>query len=257
MNDNFTYEDTTRKNDCAIEKICADYVDAYWLSKGDYAYERIHDISRQIRGADVILNRPSHLVIDEKVKIDSSGKRGLLDRILSYPSFELLCKNTTGRYDLGWLLKGDSITTHYAFISVFSSVDDYHDLSFDNIDRIIYSLIDKQKLLNVIEKYTGMTTDDLKAKAHSLSMKYNPFRYYDSQEIKTELTEVFFKDNHGKAIYQTLRPKRKDKPEVPVNLVVRRDLLLKEGVVKDIEISSTRVCFHQFSKEHESAPYLY
>ncbi len=76
----FTHADTTRKNDYEKEKACADFVDKHWLSKGDYGYERVHDESRQFRGADVILHKPRQLVFDEKVKVDGKEKRGLLGK---------------------------------------------------------------------------------------------------------------------------------------------------------------------------------
>lgn len=264
MNDNdrntryeFTHADTTRKNDYEKEKACADYVDKNWFSKGDYGYERVHDASRQFRGADVILHKPRQLVFDEKVKVDGREKRGLLGKVLSYPSFELLCKNTTGNYNIGWLLQDNSITTHIALISVFSEVDDFHNITVDNIDKLVYSLVDKGMLFDLVEKYTGLTKKDLKDKAFDLAYRYQPDRWYSPQEVKDELTDVFYRDNHGKAIYQVLRQKMKGKPEVPVNLVVRRDLLLDEGAVKDIEISPSRVGVYHFNKNNETSPYIY
>lgn len=222
-----------RSADMVLEENLAAYADRYFFDRLSnlYTYERIpwddtESRMRQLRGEDVILHRRNlgDMIIDEKAKV-----YGLVNKVLSYPSFEILCKDKNlGKFFESWFVSPKNTTTHYAMISIASDKDERSLLSGD-INCMVYALINVRKLKDWLQEETGRTLDQMKDDAWNLLESYsnNPCPDYRDESL------VYKKDILGKAIYLKISPR---KWEMPVNLVVKREYLRVNNLVSEIYI---------------------
>lgn len=231
-----------RKNDILIEQSCANFVDKYWFKKLmlPLRYERVVVIDeetkeRQLKGEDVVLykwNTPV-FIIDEKAKVQN----GYLNKVISHPSFEILCRNQYGTSHFeSWLVSPNSTTTHYAMISVASDKDvpkgEEHCLSEKDLTCMVYGLIDKKKLIETVEHETGKTMKEITDDAWQLLSDIK-----DGNRTRDELTIDYISDKN-RIVYLKCSI---DKNEQPVNLVCRRDWLRKNKLIDEIYIDREKV----------------
>ena len=236
MNNNNNYWNK-RNIDMRLEENLAAYADRYFfarLSCLNYTYERIpwddaESRMRQLRGEDVVLHRRNYpdMVIDEKAKV-----YGLINKVIGYPSFEILCKDKSlGNFFESWFVSPRNTTTHYAMISISSDKTDEKTLLSGDIRCMVYGLINVGKLKAKIEEETGKTLDQIKEDAWKLLEDYQNNQCPDYRDECL----VYSRDEMGKAIYLKISPR---KFEMPVNLVVRRDILRKFNLITEIYIDS-------------------
>ena len=149
----------------------------------------------QMKGVDVVFGGVN---IDEKVKV----KGGYANRILEFPSFELSFVNRAGVRQDGWFLSGRNITDYYALIAVFGDFEDENGIDEGTIDHLNVLLVRKRS----IEEHVKNSGVDLR------------------NDIK-RLSGGLFGDkiSHFPGMYVKLSEKFSERP---VNLVVRRDILL-------------------------------
>lgn len=234
-----------RNKDVHCEEMCASYVDDNWFSKmpDKLTYERVRVVddetkARQIQGEDVVVTINTSgktMVIDEKAKL-----YGMVNRVLNYPSFEVICKNQYGTdFFESWFVSDSQTNTHYAMISIGADHEvpkgDEYTLDESQITCMVYGLIDRAKLHDWVESKTGKTIDEITKDAWELLDEYHqhPYKYTKFAPVHT-----YCKDELGNYIYLKLS---KDKKEQPVNLIVRRDYLRKHKLITEVYIDKDKV----------------
>lgn len=217
-----------RSSDELMERICAGYIDKYLFGKlQGHSVRRNSDAETQILGEDLEWVTPSgkRLVIDEKAKT-----QGLINKVLMYPSFEILCRNRNGDYFDSWFINARNISTHYSMISIATHDGDYPKDSED-ISAMVYGLVSKDALYKYLSSI-GLSHSDLLQDAWSIS--------------GIETVKVYQRDINGKSVYLKCSASR---DEQPVNLIVRRDILRKEGIIKEIFTTRTGYGKYQYPRD--------
>lgn len=230
-----------RNNDIHTEEVCASFVDHNWFEKypDHFSYERVSVKDRQLHGEDVVLtvNGGQTYIIDEKAKMQG----GYVNKVINYPSFEILCKNQYGTSHFeSWFVSESQTNTHYAMISVASdkqiAKNEEYKLNEDDITCMVYGLINRDKLHHWVEKETGKTLKEITKDAWDLLTAYknNP-----APNDRYDTVKVYRTDGDGsKYLYLKLSPKRMGQE---VNLVVRRDYLRKDHLITEIYVDRNKV----------------
>ena len=243
MNSEYIEYMNKRKRDVQCENLCAAYVDKYFYSRlPTMTYERVdgslneESKQRQIVGEDVVLrdaNGNVRCVIDEKAKI-----QGHLNDVLTYPSFEIIRRPIPdSRHTLGWFSHPVSNTTHYAMISIGTNreVAPYQEytLNESDITCAVYGLICKKDLVAWVKEQTFKSIEEITNDAYQLfhEWKTNP------QRQKWGAVKVYRQDWRGKYIHLKLSATNDNQP---VNLVIRRDVLRNDGLIKEYYIDEKR-----------------
>lgn len=242
MNNEYTEYSNRRKRDVRCENLCAAYVDKNFYSRlPSLTYERVsardeESIERQKLGEDVVLrDKDGHIkcIIDEKAKI-----QGHLNDIITYPSFEIIRRPLPDlRHTLGWFSHPVSNTTHYAMISIGTNreVQPFHEytLNEEDITCAVYGLICKKTLVQWIKEQTFKSIEEITNDAYQLfqQWKTNP------QRQKWGAVKVYREDWRGKYIHLKLSANMDNQP---VNLVIRRDVLRNDGLIREYYIDDKR-----------------
>lgn len=224
-----------REHDCHLEKICADYVDKHLYKYGTmFTYERLNGNDpetkqRQLNGEDVAVIRNGTITnrIDEKAKV-----YGLVNKVITYPSFEILCRNQYGTDHFeSWFVSPTNTTTDYAFISIGSKkqVETGHEweLEESDISRMVYAKVNRKRLHLWLEEQIGKTMKEITADAWQLLRDYQTALLPEKQSTVT----VYREDRTGKWLYLKLSENRR---EMPVNLIIRRDYLRNCGLINEL-----------------------
>lgn len=233
----------TRNRDVKCERLCAAYLDRNFFSHlpADYTYERVdgrdeESVHRQKLGEDIVIRKNGEVkcIIDEKAKV-----QGHLNDVITYPSFEIIRRPLPDvRHTLGWFSHPVSNTTHYAMISIGTNreVPRYseHTLSVDDITCAVYSLISKKELVDWVKMQTFKGIEEITNDAYALfqEWKTNPRRQ------KWGAVKVYREDWRGKYIYLKLSANMDNQP---VNLVIRRDVLRNDGLIREVYVDDKRV----------------
>jgi len=248
-----------RKHDNHIEAICAAYVDKNFFDKlPTMTYQRLNGNNeetkkRQLNGEDVLLLKDGKVLnrIDEKAKVQG----GMLNKVIGYPCFEILCKNKylTGHFE-SWFVSPSNTTTHYALISIGSrkAVTPGHEyeLQEGDITRMVYGLISRDRLHDWIEMQTGKSIKQITEDAWELLNNFEGKKF--PQLFDT--VKVYKSDGRGKYLYLKISDKKK---ELPVNLIVRRDYLRNCGLITELYVDKTQVRRYEPPELFEANEKLY
>ena len=224
-----------REHDNHIEKICADYVDKHLYQYGTmFTYERLNGTDeatkkRQLNGEDIVVIRDGQITnrIDEKAKV-----YGLLNRVITYPSFEILCRNQYGTDHFeSWFVSPTNTTTDYALISIGTKKPvepgNEWELEESDICRMVYARINRKRLHDWVESQTGKTIKQITEDAWQLLRDYRGALFPQS----TNTVKVYCKDRIGNWLYLKLSDQKR---EMPVNLIIRRDYLRKYDLINEL-----------------------
>ena len=233
MNTQINYQ-TRREKDCHIEKICADFADRFYFDKWtaenlSLSYERVTDKERQFKGEDLLLKKDGRIIarVDEKAKTYKC-----LNEVIGWPSFEITFLNRAGERSAGWFANPESTTTHYAYVSIASkkSVEPGNEWELEepDISRMVYAFVNSAKLKKRICDETGKAMEDLVKDADALVYEYETCLIPDDSMLRRR---------YGDCIHLTYSPRMKEKP---VNLVVRRDWLRRNGLITEIYVDRDR-----------------
>lgn len=217
-----------RPADELMEGICAGYIDKYLFGKlQGHTVRRNSDAETQILGEDLEWVTPSgkRLNIDEKAKT-----QGLINKVLMYPSFEILCRNRNGDYFESWFINPRNISTHYSMISI-ATRDGGYPRDSEDISAMVYGIVSKDALYGYLSSI-GLSRSDLLGDARGIS--------------GVETVKTYRRDDNGKAVYLKCSASR---DEQPVNLVVRRDILRKKGIIKEIYITKDKFERYGYPKD--------
>ena len=197
---------TNRKRDTIMAEQVGRFMDAHFYSVLNEKWQRVYDINLQRRGVDVIFGDVN---IDEKVKV----KDGYLNSILEYPSFELSFINKRLKRQLGWFVDKDNITDYYAFIAVYTTAMDEYSITNSNIERLNVLLVRK---IEIMEKVLGDGIDI-------------------NEDIRklSKTTEIERINHDGTGMHTKISLQFSEKP---INLVVRRDILLGLKSTREFDV---------------------
>ena len=197
---------TDRRRDTAMADCIGRFMDNHFYSLLGEKWQRVVDPILQRRGVDVIFGGTN---IDEKVKV----KNGFLNKILEYPSFELSFVNRTLRRQNGWFVDRNNITDYYAFIAVFTDATDEYSISDGNIDHLNVLFVKKTTLMRHVLDSGIDLADDIKRLSCDMGEEKI---YHSGTGIHTKISTQF--------------------SEKPINMVVRRDILLGLGDTREFEV---------------------
>ena len=135
----------TKQTDIRIEREVANWMDRNFYARiqSQAKVQRTWDKRLQFRGCDIMVGKS---VIDEKCKY-----RGLRNKIFQYLSFELSFIGRDGRRKQGWFAKDGMATTHYAFISVFTTAESDDLIREENITKTVVSLVSKKDVWQMVK----------------------------------------------------------------------------------------------------------
>lgn len=236
-----------RKKDEKIEKACADWLDKFFYSKWpDYKLDRRTDQEMQFAGVDIILHGTKHksVFIDEKAKV-----RKRLGQVITHPSFEIIVKNRNGVFFPSWLVSEKSKATAYGFISVVEAkTQNENALTEADIDRVVYGLVDKAKLWDYIRNNLMQSPAMLILSAQQLVMDYECTFDRD----KPNDVHILSRDSDGRRkAYLKVRQPKAEEPEMPVNLVIRRDVLRANGLITEYDINRDGFSYYKPERKLE------
>lgn len=202
--------------DRMIEGEIGKYLDQYFYSKSSIKnhvpFKRISETQKQYAGIDVEFG---NLKIDEKAKY-----KGLLNQILSCPSFETTLINKAGNVQNGWFMQSGSQTNYYLFIAVYTTATKEDDIRFDNIQKLNLLFIKKAD----VKKYVAQYTNNAEILSWANYLRYNS---YDNRH--------YFKRNK---LWLTYSPTL---DEQPVNIVMPREEIKKWNGTKELEVTPDKV----------------
>lgn len=125
-------------------------------------YDTPENQAKQKCGIDIEVGR---MKIDEKVKV-----KNCLNIPLEKTSFELFHHGPK----LGWFLKPESETTHYAFITLSCQTGiGENEVAHDNITTADYCLVQKEGFVRHLEEHYGITMESLEDDARLFYLKKN------------------------------------------------------------------------------------
>lgn len=210
-------------------------IDPQQILEGCCGYSAVWKKERQFEGKDTILrftDPRKHIYIDEKCALT------YINKDLRTFAFEIIQKNKKGEYQDGWLIDDEKATDYYAVcwlegrplcdedgreLNLEDKTDMYKyikKMKPSDLTRVEMFLIEKRRLLSVLESEYSLTTVTLRDAANSFAA--------EMQERKDKQVKPIL--NNDKMFYYytgTLA-------EQPVNLVIKRSLLKK--IAKDIFI---------------------
>jgi hypothetical protein len=100
---------------------------------------------------------------------------------------------------------------------------------------MLYGIISKKGLLNWLYNEIGLTIDNIKEDAWDMLHSYVNGCYFNTNNI----VKVYKSDSLGKCVYLKLSHKLF---EQPINLIIRRDYLRKNNLIREIYIDKDKVC---------------
>lgn len=183
-----------RQEDERLEKVLAEYLDRnlYTYQNGFYDVDR-KGITKElnIKGVDIQVD---DMLIDEKMATS------YINKDLQTYSLELMFLNRKGKETKGWLLKEDSLTTHYVLGWITAKKD--KNISLSDILYVEIVLLDKKKIkafvaenidLNKVEKlYELKQNTDFRngfKLVHSKHLVEKPFNIIVTKEKYIELAD--------------------------------------------------------------------
>lgn len=190
------------------EKILSRYLDKIYSKKG-FDFERINNINEQHQGIDIeIQHNNETYYIDEKAQLD------YLNTSLPTFAFEIsyIKQNTLKK---GWLFDSKKKTTHYFLIT---GIHVSNDNIKNGVQKCIITSINREKLILHLHDL-GLTKVKLESYDTEIRQKKKP-------EYKTSIPEIPIK--YGNLFFST------QKAEKPINLVLKLDYLIKNGIGKRI-----------------------
>lgn len=203
----------SRKQDENVEAQVGEFMDRHLWDRTRYDYVRVKDRRLQCLGCD--LSAGGYL-IDEKVKYWNC-----LNRMLEYPSFEILTDDRNGNRMEGWFVNPKNVTNYYMFISIGTDETDYSRIAYDTIRDLSVLMVSKKSVYGFLSD-TGCPVASVERDAVELSqddfvMDEKPRRRY----------------GHG----QYHLTYSKNLRERPVNLVVPKQTLLRLENVEQFVVS--------------------
>lgn len=181
-------------------------------------YDTPENQAKQKRGIDLEVGK---LKIDEKVKV-----RDCLNQPLEKTSFELFHHGEK----LGWFLKPENETTHYAFITLSCEQGiTENEITHDNITDADYCIVQKEGLVSHLEEEYGITLEQLEEDARLFYLNKNAGRYA-RREYQSK--------GNGHTLYLTFsRFKEDGRPTNATNLVFYMEDLKRLPFVRTIRIT--------------------
>ena len=167
----------------------------------NYSFERVHDLKNQLAGVDVLFKQYSSGVtytIDEKAQLD------YINDDLPTFAFEIsYLKNENLKK--GWLFDTTKKTDFYALVTAIYSDEP------GRFTTCKITLVNRQKLLQFLEGRT---------------IKSNRFENRNLPHGKTSIEELNDK-REGYLYFSSF-----NKEEKPLNLILRLDFLIEQGIAK-------------------------
>lgn len=202
---------TTRQSDMRMADAVGRFMDRHFYSVLGERWERVTNPHLQRRGVDVVFGGCR---IDEKVKI----KGGFANRLLEYPSFELSFINRAGIRQDGWFLDETCLTEYYCFIAVFGDFVDETGVEYRKIRKLNAMFVKRDEIRGYVSK-CGI---NLRSDIASVTEYEGIDRVgHDGTGIHVKYTDRF--------------------QEMPVNMVVRRDVLYGLDSTREFEIGDVYV----------------
>ena len=187
-------------------------------------YFRFNHKALQDKEVDVVVryNNVEYL-IDEKAQADYIYNVKPLDTF----AFELSFLNKEGLKTDGWLVK-DNLLTEYFLLGWPHA--DRKPLDVDSIEYVDYALVDKKKLLAMIE--TEFHSNVEKLKYYAEQMRNSNLNCTMKTDETGKVTHYYYKtgdfNSNGYLVFT------QKKTEKPINLVLKRDLIDRCTVYKGI-----------------------
>ncbi|QLG45369.1 hypothetical protein [Costertonia aggregata] len=194
------------KSDLEKEQKLALLLDTYYKENlNHYTFERVSDIAQQLAGIDVIFKNSAtqqSYYLDEKAQLDYVNE--------DLPTFAFeLCYQKNGKVKEGWLFDTAKKTDFYALVTgIYSDAPNTFTsckITFVNRKKLIGFLKNRNIDKSVLDEY--LTT-------------------YEGEQGKIELRELKAK-TEGYLYFSNL-----NKVEKPINLILRLEFLLTNGLAK-------------------------
>jgi len=198
------------KRDLNKEKILSKYLDGVY-NKIPLVLQRIENLDFQHKGVDLIFNNNG-----DKIYIDEKAQLDYLNSDLPTFTFELSYLKK-GEIKIGWFLDDSKITDFY-FLITSIHVDDKKDIS-KGITNCKITSIDRLKLSRFLDEI-GLTYQKLN--------QYNNGIRTENADTKKIIINELHEKSQGCLVYS------QHLDEKPINLMLRLDFLLKNGVAKRI-----------------------
>ena len=198
------------RRDLKKEQILSKYLNGVY-NKIPLALHRIENLDLQHKGVDLIFNNNgTEIYIDEKAQLD------YLNSDLPTFTFELSYLKG-GNKKTGWFLDATKITDFY-FLITGIDVDDEKDIS-KGVTNCKITSVDRLKLNKFLDEI-GLTYQ-------KLNQYNNDIREKNAGTKKIVINELYEK-SQGCLVYS------QHLDEKPINLILRLDFLIKNGVAKRI-----------------------
>lgn len=202
------------RSDLKSSDVMAEYMDRNYYGRlrnrdgSPCAVRRITDIEGQKKGIDVVLTRDGRdLLIDEKAQMDYIAQKEPLRTF----ALELL-NGKSGKE--GWFVNDGLETAYYLFLWPHAAT---RDVKPDDIEYVLYALVDKKKLQREIESRLHKTKGQLLEYARRFVRDGKMGEPVGDGKGRKFKQDGFYGEAY---LYYTLH-----KEERPVNLVVARPLL--------------------------------
>ncbi|MFH6603111.1 hypothetical protein ACEZ3G_06460 [Maribacter algicola] len=201
-----TQKKSTFQSDLKKEQRLSKLLDRYYGKHlKNYHFERIADLTRQMKGIDLIFTHKATaktFLVDEKAQLD------YVNEDLPTFAFELIYYKH-GAVKKGWLFDQTKKTDFYTLVTAIYTDEP------DTFTSCKLTFVNREKLISFLG-------------SRNISRK--------SLESIIALNE----ENHSKLKLETLHPKKEgylyfskhNKAEKPVNLVLKLDFLIKNGMAK-------------------------
>jgi len=199
---------STFKEDIKKEQQLAALLDAYYSEHlKQYNFDRKLDNNSQFAGIDLVL---THKETGQRYSVDEKAQLDYINEDLPTFAFEISYKKE-GVLKKGWLFDADKKTEFYSLITAIYS-------DAPNIfTSCKITLVNRKKLIDVLSQ-----------KGINEALLTNYADTHDTAHGKLKLREL----NHRTQGY--LYISSKNKAETPVNLILRLDFLLKNGLAKHL-----------------------
>ena len=189
-------------SDLAKERLLQPLLDSYYKQLKQYSFERVTDLKQQYQGVDLILHHKqsgSRYTVDEKAQLD------YLNESLPTFAFEIqYVKKDSFRE--GWLFDPKKKTQFYALATSIYADDD------EKLTSCRLTFINREKLLELL-KHKGIDKETLVN--------------YSSKEAKGKISITELNPKMEGYLYLS-----RNKAEAPLNLILRLNWLIHEGVGK-------------------------
>ncbi len=196
------------KNDLEKEQKLSVFLDAYYKKHlKHYTFERVHNLKRQMQGADLILVHKTNgkrFLVDEKAQLD------YINEDLPTFAFELVYQKD-GAAKKGWLFDAKKKTEFYALITSIYADEP------EKFTSCKVTFVNRKKLIAF------------------LSTRKISQEYLDSHIEKN-------KNHNGKIVLDKLHPYHEGylyfstlkKAEKPINLILKLAFLTENGIAKQL-----------------------